>query len=148
MRKHPRLEGSSDEADKSFVLTTITGWSARLRADNYRQDSEETSERTTHKPFFSCTGEQAESERQNSVNSDAEFSRQLRPDWAEHKIKIQSTRTFPQFGTLPVNPRTEGESNISKGLWGITITKETNIRYEEDGRNIQEIRTSNVDMNK
>ena len=148
MRKHPRLECSNDEIDKSLVLTTITGWSARLRADNYRQESEETSAKTVHKSFFPCSGEQAESERQGSINSDAEFSRQLRPDWAEHKIKIQSTRTFPQFGTVPAILRSEGESDTSKGLWGITMIKETNIRYEEDGRNVQEFRTSNVDLNR
>lgn len=148
MRKHPRLQSLGDEQDKSFALTTLTGWSARLMVDKKRRGSLSNSQKTMRRSILACNGEKAESVHDEAVDEDQEFARQLRPDlttnWAEHRTNIQATRTFPSYNHAYPAEIADGSGSTGQSSWRINMTRETNIRYEEGGRNIQEIRTGGM----
>jgi hypothetical protein len=141
MKKHPRLQLDNGEQDKSFALTTISGWSASRLLDNRRRGSASNSQNTVRRSIL-CGGDRSRgSDQEEAMDEDHEFARQLRPDWSEHKTNIQSTRTFPQFSHIPSLDGSKGTGSTGSLNWGITITKETNILFEEDGRHVQEINT-------
>jgi hypothetical protein len=141
MRLHPRLQFDATEKQKTSALTTISGWSAARMMDNRRQESASDSQSTMHRSIL-CTGERPAESKQEEMDENQEFARQLRPDWSEHKTNIQSTRTFPQFSKSPSVDGSKDTASTGSARWKITITQETNIVFEEDGRNVQEINTS------
>jgi hypothetical protein len=146
MRKHPRLQSVEGEQEKTYALTTLTGWSARMAVDKRRKGSLSNSQNTMRRSILACNGERAESEPGEALDEDQEFVRQLRPDltsnWAEHRTNIQSTRTFPSFNHSSPAEIPQGSGSTGQSSWRINMTRETKIQYEEDGRNIQEIWTS------
>jgi hypothetical protein len=144
MKMHPRLQSDASGKQKAFALTTISGWSAN-QVGNRRQGSANNSQATVRRSIL-CNGERAAESEEGAADEDQEFARQLRPDWSEHKTNIQSTRTFPQFSTSPAMNGSKETASTGDAKWGITITRETNILYEEDGRSVQEISTSTSNM--
>lgn len=146
MKAHPRVARSSGDADRNLMLMTLSGFSARKGMKKPDSISTDT---TLMRPLRSIqlTSERAESpemERQMSVSSEAEFSQKLHPERSWHQTRIQSTRTYPQYGKL--TPSTaEGSLRKKSGeteRLHIAVTKETRIRFEREGVVLQELKST------
>jgi hypothetical protein len=160
LKMHPRLTRNSNDIEQKLQLMTLSGWSVRKGMGAGRRDGPEsapfasTQEHHLRRSKLMCSNsakERAESpelERQFSISSEAEFSRRLHPEMFQHNTKIQSMRTYPQFGKVPV-PAAVGrgsqgkkKSSCDSGRWDdISVTKETRIRFEQQGVVLQELNT-------
>jgi hypothetical protein len=141
MRLHPRLQSDATNKPRIFALTTISGWAAGRVVDSDQRGSTSNSQNTMHKSIL-CNGERCRESGQETRDENQDFARQLRPDWSEHKTKIRSSRTFPQFSKLPSTEKNKETAATGSMKWDITITQETNITFEVDGKNVQETKTS------
>ena len=145
LKAHPRLARASEDADKNFMLMTLSGFSVRKGMDRKPGGSVST-ETTLKRPLRSVQlafdrAESPEIERQASVSSEVEFSQKLHPEPSWHQTRIQSTRTYPQFGKLAA-PSAESSQRKKSGetdMWQISVTKETSIRFEMEGVVLQEL---------
>ena len=148
LKAHPRLARASEDADKNLMLMTLSGFSIRRGMDRKPGGSIET-DTTLKRPLRSIqlTFDRADSpevERQASISSEVEFSQKLHPERSWHQTRIQSMRTYPQFGKLAA-PSVESSQKKKSGetdRWHIAVTKETNIRFEEEGVVLQELNSS------
>jgi hypothetical protein len=148
LKVHPRLARASEDVEKNFMLMTLSGWSVRKGVDmnNGGSISTNATQKQPLRPsrLMRNRPEGLELERQQSISSEAEFSRKLHPETAEHKTKIQSMRTYPQFGKLSAAAaRGSGKKKLEEyNEWGdIAVTKETSIRFESEGVVLQELNT-------
>lgn len=152
LKMHPRLARASEEADTNLMLMTLSGFSIRKGMDRKPGGSIST-ETTLNRPLRSVQlafgrAESPEVERQGSVSSDIEFSQKLHPERSWHQTRIQSTRTYPQYGPqYGKQPAQSPESSRQKkseetDRWRIAVTKETKIRFEKEGVLLQELNSS------
>lgn len=146
MQKHPRLQGSGEDGGKSFMLMTLSHWSVMRGVKTENESfSTDTTRQGLRRSKLSCHGrDSGDSRRQNSINSEVDFSRRLHPEIAEHRTKIQAMRTFPQYEDLtprPVKVLKSDHTGMSGTSLQIHITEETTIRFEQDGKEVQKLRT-------
>jgi hypothetical protein len=148
MKAHPRLARSSGDVDRNLMLMTLSGFSAR-KGMNRKPGGSISTDTTLMRPLRSVqlTSDRAESpeiERQMSISSEAEFSQKLHPERSWHQTRIQSTRTYPQYGKL-TPPTAEGSLKKKSGeteRLHIAVTKETRIRFEQEGIVLQELKST------
>jgi hypothetical protein len=144
LKAHPRLARASADAERNLMLMTLSGFSVRkdMAAGSRSPDS------TFKRPLRSSAAKQGraespELERQQSVSSEAEFSQKLHPEPSWHQTTIQSTRTYPQFGKLaPPAAESSKKRSAETDSWHIAVTKETRIKFEQEGVVLQELKSN------
>jgi hypothetical protein len=148
LKVHPRLARNSNDAEKNYALMTLGPWSVRKGMERVNGGSISTNG-TQKQPLrmsklHGARPDSSELERQQSITSEAEFSRKLHPEIAEHSTRIQSMRTYPQYGKMPANAgraSAKKKSGESTRWDDIAVTKETRIKFEREGVVLQELST-------
>lgn len=148
LKVHPRLARQSGDADRNLMLMTLSGFSVRKGMNNKSPGSVSTERPLRPVQELYIRTESPELERQQSVSSEVEFSQKLHPETQRNwqQTRIQSTRTYPQFGKLmPPSPERSQRSQKRSGesdRWHIAVTKETSIKFERQGVVLQELNSS------
>jgi hypothetical protein len=125
------------------MLMTLTGFSVKREVPTGSELADSTIKRPLRKLHSKYNRvDSPELERQQSVSSEAEFSQKLHPEPSWHQTKIQSTRTYPQFGKLAPPPAASSKKRPGESdRWHIAVTKETKIQFEQEGVVLQELKS-------